>query len=210
MLALDAAVLLVVAAVVAGSVIVADPRAQAARARDLERLRRAINELFSNNSPTGVNECPLSPIALSQSAPTPSDESVTPEEKEALDRLGPIEGLTPEEIEAKLKDQGFAGPAKAKSGGKVFTKDVGNGRTIGVRLDPAEATGPGTRRPEAKGWADEKPHSHKESVPSSEVHDGNYDPRAKEKLIFDDAGKVRNPKAASDKDATHIPMNGNL
>jgi hypothetical protein len=131
------------------------------------------------------------------------EQSLTPEEKEALDKLGPLEGLSAEEIESKLKEQGFSGPVSAKSGGKVFVKDVGNGRTIGVRLDPAQPTGPGTKRLTPKGWADEIPHSHKESVPTSEVKDGNYEPTAPDKLTLDDSG---NPSA--DKKATHIPMDG--
>jgi type II secretory pathway pseudopilin PulG len=217
MLALDAAVLVVLAAILAATAaqIAANPDAQEARARDLERLKRAIDKLFSNTGATGVNQCPIpiSTVAQSSSSPTTTQDSqtdsVTPEEKEILDKLGPLEGLTPEEIKAKLKEQGFSGPAASDGSSQVYTKDAGNGRTIGVRLDPATPTGPDTAREIPQGKADEIPHSHKESVPTSEVKDGNYDQLAPGKRNLDDQGRVKIKSEHDYWKKTHIPMNGN-
>lgn len=119
----------------------------------------------------------------------------TAEEQKALEKLTEFNGKTEAEIEAKLQELGYDGPVTANSGGKVYTKDLGNGRTIGVRLDPPQV------RVEPKGWADELPHAHKESVPTTAVQDGNYSYRTPNKLTFDDRGKISN--SAAD---IHIPI----
>jgi hypothetical protein len=114
---------------------------------------------------------------------------VTPEEQKALDELGEVRGKKESEIEQKLKDQGYEGPAEGDNGGKIYTKDLGNGKTVAVRLDP-----PSTKT--SKGFADEVPHAHKETLPTSEVSDGNYSHRANGKMTFDDAGRPSNDPRA--------------
>ena len=120
---------------------------------------------------------------------------VTPEEQKALDDLGRLQGRKEAEIEQQLKKQGYSGPVVANSGGKIYTKDLGNGKTVAVRLDPAEVRTP------PRGYADEVLHAHKETVPTSEVSAGNYSHKAKGKTRFDDNGHP-----SSDQRAVHIPI----
>jgi hypothetical protein len=108
--------------------------------------------------------------------------------------LGALQGKTATEIEADVTKQGYSG-VTANSGGKVFTKDVGNGRTMSVRVDP-----PTIRNP-PKGFADEVAHCHKESVPTSAITNGNYPPSTPNQLKFDDMGRV-----STDVRAVHIPI----
>jgi len=119
--------------------------------------------------------------------------AISAEEQKALDQLGPLGGKSQSDIEAQLLVQGYTG-VKANSGGKVFTKDLGNGKTMAVRLDPAMQRNP------PKGFADEKPHAHKESVPSAAVSNGNYSPTSSGLTKFDDLGKP-----SSDPGRVHIP-----
>ncbi len=141
------------------------------------------------NPAAGANppNSPVKPCAASTSPP------VTPEEQQALDALGPLQGKTEAEIETELVKQGYSG-VNANSGGKVFTKDLGNGKAMAVRLDPAK-----TRVP-PKGFADEVQHAHKESIPASELKNGNYSPAAKGLTKFADDGKP-----SVDPKKCHIP-----
>jgi hypothetical protein len=116
----------------------------------------------------------------------------TPEETEELKKIGSLSGKDQKNIEADLVSRGY-NSATAHSGGKVLTKDLGNGRTMAVRLDP-----PTVRNP-PKGFADEVPHAHKESIPTSTVQNGNY-PNGPHVRKFDDAGNT-----SSDPTAVHIP-----
>ena len=137
---------------------------------------------------TGSPASPTLPCGA-KAAPPVSDE-----EQAALAALGPLEGKTKSEIEATLAEQGYTS-VKANSGGKVYTKDLGNDKTMAVRLDPA------MNRQPPKGFADEVPHAHKESLPTSAVSAGNYSPGAAGLTKFDDAGQ---PATAPAK--VHIPI----
>lgn len=135
------------------------------------------------------NKAPNTPVAPC-AKPVPA---VSQEEQKALDALGPLSGKSQNDIEADLQKQGYTG-VKANSGGKVYTKDLGNGRVMAVRLDPAMQRNP------PKGFADETPHAHKETLPTAEVSNGNYKPSAKGLMKFDDAGQP-----SGDPRKVHIP-----
>jgi len=117
---------------------------------------------------------------------------VSKEEQAALDAVGPLQGRPQADIEADLKKQGYSG-VTAKSGGKVYTKDLGDGRTAAVRLDPYNPRSPA-------GYADAVPHAHKETLPSTAVSGGNYSNQAAGLTKFDDTGKP-----STDMKAVHIP-----
>jgi len=68
-----------------------------------------------------------------------------------------------------LQQRGYTS-TQANSGGEVWTKAHPDGSTTAVRLDPANPRSP-------SNYADAKPHAHVESVPSSQVSNGNYRPR---------------------------------
>jgi hypothetical protein len=130
--------------------------------------------------------------------PSPK-ESTTPAELprspqtglDELKSLPPMLGKTKAEIEAELTARGYTS-TPANSGGTVWTKPGIDGTTSGVRIDPAKI------RTRPRGYADEVPHVHKETVPTSSVDaSGNY--LMKDATTHDDAG---NPNA--DKRDTHI------
>jgi hypothetical protein len=121
-----------------------------------------------------------------------SEKTREPAEKE-IRELGPLEGKPKAEIEPMLKERGYT-DVPANSGGTVWTKDCPGGCTAAVRIDPAVVRDP----PQNK--FDEKPHVHKEIVPTNKVSDGNYHPRSAE--TYDDNGK---PTSTNDHEANHIP-----
>jgi hypothetical protein len=123
----------------------------------------------------------------------PEEETKECKECDAQEDVGELKGRTKAEIEAELAKKGYS-KAKGK-GGDVWTKDLGNGTTHAVRLDD-----PVVRNPK-KDWADEKPHAHKELVPTSQVTNGNYSPQAPGKVTLNDQGLP-----STDKAATHIPI----
>lgn len=83
-------------------------------------------------------------------------------------------------------------------GGDVWTKDLGDGNTLAVRLDPPNP------RATLKGGeprADQVPHAHKELIPTSEVVNGNYSSQAPGKTTLNDLGQP-----STDPTETHIPI----
>lgn len=80
---------------------------------------------------------------------------------------------------------------------KIFTKDLENGNSIGVRLDPPKKAIP------SKGYADEVAHAHKEIVPTPEVQNGKYFQPNKARGVqpLDDSGLPSNDPAKK-----HIPV----
>ena len=114
----------------------------------------------------------------------------------ALDELGQLPSLagkTVSEIEYLLKSQGYTS-VPAKNGGAIWTKNLPDGNTAAVRLDPP------TVRDVPKGFADEIPHAHKEIVPTVNVENGNYKPN-QSVTTLDDACC-----ATTDPSKTHIPI----
>lgn len=111
---------------------------------------------------------------------------LAPSAAELHQKIGPISGKPSAVVEQQLVDSGFI-PVSAKSGGKVYTQSAADGNTASVRVDPAN--------PRAKpGFADAKPHYHKEIVPSEKVTNGNYE-NGSHVTKLDDAGKAStNPR----------------
>jgi len=104
--------------------------------------------------------------------------SRSPAVEKALSELGSFKGKTRKEIRKKLKDQGYV---KQKNG--VYTKDLGDGTSVGVRMDPGvnKAGNPldkggyaSQRGTSGSLHADSVPHVHKEIVPTSDVASGKY------------------------------------
>ncbi len=111
---------------------------------------------------------------------------------EAFAELGPLKGRTGADIINTLNSKDWKGIA-ANGGGMVFTKDLGNGTTAVVRVDPAHwggrgglpaqgsievyssekgilPTRPGIEAQYDPQRADAVGHVHKESVPTSEIN----------------------------------------
>ncbi len=104
-----------------------------------------------------------------------------------------LSGRSTASIESELRQRGFK-PCSARSGGTVWTKPMPKGQTAAVRIDPA------MQRTPPKGFADEVPHAHKESVSTSAVNKrGNYDP-TRAITLDDSAQKTTDPLR------THIPI----
>jgi RHS repeat-associated protein len=83
-------------------------------------------------------------------------------------------GLSEEEIVDILEAEGFTRQADGANGGRIWTKDLGNGNSIGVRIDDPVVQGPpvpGVSRPTLQGFADEVPHVHKEIFPTANKSD---------------------------------------
>lgn len=109
-----------------------------------------------------------------------------------LQSLPALSGKTKAEIEAELIARGYTS-TPAHSGGTVWTKPGNDGITSAVRIDPAVI------KKKPKGWADEVPHVHKETVPTSKVDaSGNYG--WQDATTHNDAGFP-----STDKRDTHIP-----
>ncbi|WP_200951667.1 hypothetical protein, partial [Duganella sp. Root1480D1] len=110
-----------------------------------------------------------------------------------LGKLPNLAGKTSAEIESALRAQGYTS-VSANNGGTVWTKNLPDGNTAAVRIDPA------TVRVNPKGFADEVPHAHKEIVPTANVVNGNYKPGKSVITLDDSCCATKNP---SD---THIPI----
>jgi len=86
-----------------------------------------------------------------------------------LKSLPQLKGMDQSAIADTLRARGYT-EVPAKSGGSVWTKDLPDGDTAAVRLDPPNARSP-------SDFADAVEHAHKEIVPSSKVVEGNYHPK---------------------------------
>lgn len=91
-----------------------------------------------------------------------------------------------------LLERGYSSVPSRDGVGSVWTKQFPDENTVGVRMDPAN-----TRRNPPRGYADEVPHAHKETVPSSDATNGNYG----RGTTYDDNGVQTN-----DRTRTHIPI----
>jgi hypothetical protein len=109
-----------------------------------------------------------------------------------LSRPPALEGKTSAEIESTLLAKGYTS-VPATNGGAFWTKDLPDGNTAVVRIDPA------TVRVSPKGFADEVPHAHKEIVPTAEITNGNYKPGTTVTTLDDFCCATTNPAK------THIP-----
>jgi hypothetical protein len=144
---------------------------------------------------------------------------LTPQQR-AFGEIGPLTGRTGSDIFDTAARAGWR-LATAESGGQVWTKNLDNGMTAVVRVDPP-AFGPGTRRPDPLGYADEVAHAHKEAVPTSEINapqldlthekfgqlagEGNFWFNAPGKEIYDDANEpIAEPNSPAGRVAAHIP-----
>lgn len=96
-----------------------------------------------------------------------------------------------------MRNRGYSS-VQAHSGGEVWTKALPDGNTVAVRLDPAK------QRTRPKGFVDEVPHAHIESLPTSGVVNGNYGGKNNPVVPivkYDASGNI----AVTSPDA-HIPM----
>ncbi|EGI41778.1 putative RHS family protein [Escherichia coli TA280] len=117
--------------------------------------------------------------------------------QEEIGGLPNFAGKTPGEIRQTLRNRGYSS-VQAHSGGEVWTKALPDGNTVAVRLDPAK------QRTRPKGFADEVPHAHIESLPTSGVVNGNYGGKNNPVVPivkYDASGNI----AVTSPDA-HIPM----
>ena len=94
-----------------------------------------------------------------------------------------------------IKKQGYT-KVEGRGGGEVWTKSCNDGTTASVRIDPVKVRTP------PRGYADEIPHVHKETVPTERVTDGNYS--ARDATTYDDSGNQ-----STIKQDIHIPIEGN-
>ena len=115
--------------------------------------------------------------------------------EEELMVLGPLSGRRRRDIEKRLRQRGYTA-VDARSGGKVWTKNMEDGNTILIRVDPANTT-------RNMGYADEVSHAHKEKVSTDKVRDGNYQTAD---TIFDDNGVVLEKNNIEDIPKAHIPI----
>ncbi len=90
------------------------------------------------------------------------------------------------DIAALLREKGYT-DVPANSGGTVWTKQLPDGNTAVVRLDPPAI------RDVPKGFADEVAHAHKEIVPTTEVTNGNYKPSKSVTTLDDTCCATKNP-----------------
>jgi RHS repeat-associated protein len=118
--------------------------------------------------------------------------------QQEIETLPQYAGKTRAEIELDLVNKGYS-PVSARSGGTVWSKNMADGTTAIVRVDPAV-----TRTP-SKGWADERPHVHKESVSTSDMSNGDYG-RDASVTKYDDANNISSPTSSTHKSDTHIPI----
>ncbi|MED9130256.1 RHS repeat-associated core domain-containing protein, partial [Escherichia marmotae] len=117
--------------------------------------------------------------------------------QEEIGGLPNFSGKTPGEIRQTLRNRGYSS-VQAHSGGEVWTKALPDGNTVAVRLDPA------MQRTRPRGFADEVPHVHIESLPTSGVVNGNYGGRNNPTVPvvkYDPSGNI----AVTPQDS-HIPM----
>ena len=116
--------------------------------------------------------------------------------EEELMVLGPLSGRRRRDIEKRLRQRGYTA-VDARSGGKVWTKNMEDGNTVGVRIDPAK------QRRNPLGHSDEVPNAHKEKIPTDKIRNGNYQTAD---TIFDDNGVVLEKNNIEDIPKAHIPI----
>ncbi len=148
---------------------------------------QAVPESIPKTEPKAEEKCQGSPKQPPEFDP----------EKAELDRIGPLKGLTPEQIAEKLKKLGYDGPLAGDNDGDIFIKNLPNGRSVRVRVDPAEV------RKNPKGWADEKSHVHKEGVDTGTSNEDTASKSAKNPVRYDDSGC-----ASDNPEDIHIPTKG--
>ncbi|AQR68105.1 hypothetical protein BZG29_06885 [Janthinobacterium sp. LM6] len=105
--------------------------------------------------------------------------------------LPALHNMLPSKIRNILRNRGYTmvgsrnNATGSNTAGQVWTKNLPDGYTASVRIDPAESRSP------PLGRADEVPHAHKEIVPTSSVSNGNYGPpRLSGSLLCDDTGNI--------------------
>ena len=125
-------------------------------------------------------------------APQPKQEDP---EKDELDKVDSLKDLSPDQIADILKKQGYSGPLPGDNGGDIYVKNLPNGRSVRIRVDPAEI------RKNPKGWADEKPHVHKEGVDTGANDSETAGKSAKNQVRYDDSGCPSN-----EPEDVHIPI----
>ncbi|MFT3684732.1 MAG: RHS repeat-associated core domain-containing protein [Phycisphaerales bacterium] len=149
---------------------------------------------FDPNTDMGAEPLPGEPPApepAPTTAPTPAPNQGVPALTE-IQQLGPLQGQSRVQIGTTLQAKGFT-RVTGMNGGEVWTKPGSDGNTAMVRIDPPMT------RPTPRGFADEVPHVHKETVPTSSVINGNT-PRGVRPTTYDDTGAPSsNPRD------THIP-----
>jgi RHS repeat-associated protein len=102
---------------------------------------------------------------------------------EEMTNLPLLANRNPGEIRQILRRRGYVqGTGSATS--EVWLKNLPDGQTAAVRID----------RPQGQpGMASHRPHVHRESVPTTEVHGGNYAHNAPGKVTYTDAGAASTP-----------------
>lgn len=146
-------------------------------------------QAFPQTAVDSKSQCPNSP---------PGGNQPTSPEEEEIAKLGNFKGQSSSQIEQQLSapGTGYSGPLTGDNGGKIFLKDLGNGRSVRVRLDPATVRNP------PKGYADEVPHAHKEAVDTGPTPEDTASQDAANEIRYDDSGCP-----TTDKVAQHIPIN---
>jgi hypothetical protein len=122
--------------------------------------------------------------------------------------------MTREEIIAELESRRYHVTYASGSGtgepGYVWTKEMPDGRTAVVRVDPVGQRRQANGRSVPRDWAAYNPHAHKETVDSSAVTDGNYGPEDSSIVRFDDTGRIPRLEDFNSRDeysrAIHIPL----
>ena len=117
---------------------------------------------------------------------------------EEMASLPNFSGKTPGQIRRILRSRGYTS-SPAHSGGEIWMKNLPDGNTASIRIDPRKVRTP------PLGYADETPHFHKESVPTDKVSNGNYKPKHSVQYNDQDisSSKGTNINHAAD---VHIPM----
>jgi len=154
----------------------------------------------SDAAKTAPNVIPQTKAGATQQCPNlpprGKQAKISPEEQQALDKIGPLEGKSRQEIGEQLKPD-YGEPVEGDNGGDIYIKDLGNGRSVRVRVDPAKVRNP----PEGK--ADDVPHAHKETVDTGTDKDKEETASkdAKNEIKFDDTGCP-----STDWKDTHTPI----
>ncbi|WFR80907.1 RHS repeat-associated core domain-containing protein [Janthinobacterium rivuli] len=125
-----------------------------------------------------------------------------------IKNLPALNNMLPSDIRKILRRRGYTmvgsrtNPSGSNKRGQVWTKNLPDGNTAAVRIDPAE------KRTIPLGNADEVPHAHKEIVPTSSVANGNYaPPKISGAKLCDDTGKLA---SAGDYKAMHIEIKNGI
>ena len=163
--------------------------------RPSPQVAQAAKDVAKTFSETQRGRCPEPPDNHSGRKPTQ-------QELDELNRVGNLEGMTGKEIKQRLQSLGYKGPFRTANGGKAYIKDLGNGYSSQIRVDPIQWD-PEQESPSERAGA--RPHVHKEGVRTKQTNADTYDQNNdKGKITYDDENCP-----SSDPYKTHIPISTN-